>query len=188
MTENEKFLKEAQSKIKAFESERESERLRESAMALENINLTKEYNPTIRKKLRAESLKLWLTLLQILDENLQSDFNPEDTPELIVQPPPNSDGTVRRPGTDPAKIDDPKTREEYEKAIVKNREKQENHRLQTQLLRLNERIPLRAEEFINSSYNSSATDQEELKSAIEKIIQKPERKAELLKSLKSSQP
>ena len=187
MTENEKYLKEAQDKIKAFESEREPERLRESAMALENIILTKEFDAKIRKKMRANSLSLWLTLLQILDKNLRSDFDPEDTPDFIVQPSPLPDGTVLRPGTDPAKINDPKSRAEYEKAIAENREKQENYRLQTQLHRLEEKIPPCVEQFIRDSYTSSSDDQKELKEAIDKFIEKPERKTELSKLLASPQ-
>jgi len=187
MTENEKCLKEARDKIKAFESEREPERLRESAMALENIILAKEFDAKIRKKLRADSLSLWLTLIQILDKNLQPDFNPENTPDLIAQPSPLPDGTVLRPGTDPAKINDPKVKADYEKAIAENREKQENYRMQTQLRRLNEQIPPKAETFIRNFYTSDEADREELKNAIDGIIQKPERKEELLNLLKSQE-
>lgn len=188
MADNEKYLKEAQIKIREFETEKEAERLREAYMTLENVYLAQEYNPQIRARLRSDCLSLWLTLLQILDQNLDPKFNPDDVPQNIVQPPPLPDGTVLRPGADPAKIADPQARAEYEKAIAENRAKADNYRLQTELRRLDEQIPPRAEEFIKNSYTSADADQEELKRVVNEIIQKPERKAELSKLLKSSQP
>ena len=188
MTENEKFIKEAEEKIEAFKSEKEPERLRESSMALENIVLAKEHNTEIRKKMRSKSLNLWLTLLQILDKNLDPNFDSEDIPMRSIVPPPTSNGAAYPAGADPALIDDPKARAEYEKAIAENRKKTENYRLQIQLGRLNEKIPPRAENFIRNSFNDSMEDQEELRTAIEAKIEKPERKADLLKLLEPSQP
>ncbi|MEP6901790.1 MAG: hypothetical protein ABJA66_08575 [Actinomycetota bacterium] len=184
MTENEKYLKEAQTRVKEFETEMEAERLREASMALENVNLAQEYDSKTRSRLRKDCLYLWLTLLQLLDQHIDPKFNADDLPTNLVQPPSLSNGVVLRPGADPAKIDDPKLRAEYEKAIAENRAKAENYRLQTQLRRLNESIPPKAEEFIRNSYSSAASDQEELKTAIEKIITKPERKEDLSKLLK----
>ena len=74
----------------------------------------------------------------------------------------------------------------FEKAIAVNNAKINNYRMQTLLRRLNEDIPPRAEEFIKNSYTSSEADQEELKTTIDKIIEKPDRKADLLKRFKLS--
>lgn len=187
MTENEKYLEEAQQKVAAFKAEMESDRLRESAMALENVILAKEHDADIRKRLRTDSLNLWLTLIQLLDENIDPKFDPNDGPEELVQPPPTSEGLVYPPGADPALIDDPKARAEYEKAIADSRAKTENYRLQIQIGRLNDYIPPRAENFILNSFNKSAEDQKELKTAIDEIIKKPERKARLLQLLEPSE-
>ena len=187
MTENEKYLKEAQKQIKEFEATLEAERLNEASMALENVNLTQEYDSKIRVRLRSDCLSSWLNLIQIVDQHLDPQFNSDDVPTKLVQPPPLSNGIVLRPGANPALIDDPKLRTEYEKAIADNRAKAENYRLQTQLRRLNESIPPRAEEFIRNSYSSAANDQEELKTAIEKIIENPERKTNLSKLIESPQ-
>ena len=190
MTKNEKYLKEARTKINEFKEELEPERLNEASMALENINLTEEYDLQIRTRLRRDCLYEWLTLDQILDQHLDPKFNPSDVPQKNIQPP-SSNGTVLSPGVDPAKISDPQARANYEKAIADNRAKAESYRLQTQLRRLNESIPPKAEEFIRNSYTSATSaevDQEELKKAINEIIQKPERKAELSKHLKTAQP
>ena len=187
MTENKKYLKQAQQLINAFESEKEPERLNEASMALENINLIQEYDLPTRHRVRAECLALHLTLLQILDKYIDPNFNPEDVPVMVVQPR-LSDGRVLRPGVDPAKISDPQDRAEYEKAIAENRAKAKNYRLQSELRRLNERLPARAEEFIREAFTSSDEDQKELKSAIDAKIENPARKADLMKLVKQSQP
>ena len=181
MTENEKHLKEAQKKVKEFETKKESERLREAYISLENVYLPQEYDAATRTRLRRDSLMLWLEMIRLLDENIDVEFNSDDVPKTVIQPPPSANGAVYSPGADPSKIDNPTDRAEYEKAIAANRAKAENYRLQTHLRRLNEQIPPRAETFIRDSYIDSADDQKEVKNAIDTIIEKPERKADLMK-------
>ncbi len=188
MTENQKYLDDARGRIREFEAGLEPERLREAYMALENVSLAKEHVSKTRARLRTDSLSLWLGLLQILDHHLDPNFNPEDGPEELVQPPRTSDGVVYPPGADPALIRDPRARAEYEKAIAANRAKVENYRLQIHLRRLDERITQRAKEFIRGSYRPASDDQEELKKAIEETIKDPGRKADLLKLLTPPQP
>jgi hypothetical protein len=188
MQQNQKYLEEAQAHAKKFEAELESERLREAAMALENVLLVQEHDPRTRAQLRTDCLTLWLQLLQLLDRFLDPNFNPEDVPTKLVQPPPTSGGVAYAPGADPALIDDPRARAEYEKAIANNRTKANHYRLQITLRRLEERIPPRAEAFIRNSYTPAPGDQEELKAAIDGIMQNPQRKAGLLKLLTPSQP
>ena len=188
MTENEKYLKQAQEFIRAFETEKEPERLSDASRALENIILEKEHDAKIRLKLRSDCLTLWLNLVQIIDRRLDPKFDPEDVPEKLIQPPPLADGSVLRPGADPAKIDDPNLRAEYEKAIAENRAKSANYRIQIQLRRLNESIPPRAAEFIENSYTASDDDQKEVKAAIDRLIEDPARHADFSKLLKSSKP
>jgi hypothetical protein len=185
MTDNEKHLKQAEERIKAFEVEKEPERLNEASMELENVILAKETDPQIRAGRRKNCLFLWLTILQTIDQNIDPKFNPEDVPAKNVQPPPLGNGVVLRPGADPAKIPDPQARADYEKAIAENRAKAINYRLQIQLGRLNEQLTPSAETFIRSAYTSSPDDQKELKSAIDGIIQNPERRTNLNKLLKS---
>ncbi len=188
MTENERYIKEAREKIGAFETETEAERLNEASRALENVVLEQEYDARIRNRLRSECLTLWLEMVAILDRRLDSEFNPEDLPNKLVQPPLNSDGTLYPPGADPALIDDPKARAEYEKAVAANNAKINNYRLQTHLKRLNDQIPQRAAEFIENSYTESADDQKELKAAIDAKIENPARKADLMKLLTTQKP
>ena len=188
MTENERYIKEAREKIGAFETETEAERLNEASSALENVVLEQEYDARIRTRLRSECLTLWLELVRVIDRRLDPKFDSEDVPTKLVQPPLNSDGTLYPPGADPALINDPKARAEYEKAIAENRAKSANYRIQIQLRRLNESIPPRAAEFIENSYTASDDDQKEVKAAIDRLIEDPARHADFSKLLKSSKP
>jgi hypothetical protein len=183
MTSNQRYLDQAQAHVKEFEVTLEPERLREAYIALENVILVNEHGPKARADLRANCLSIWLHLLQLLDQLFDSNFNPEDVPEDLVQPPPTTGGIVYPPGADPALIADPRARAEYEKAIAANRKKIESYRLQLHMSRLKERIEPRAEAFIRNSYKSTPGDQEELRTAIKKTIQDPRRKERLLKLL-----
>jgi hypothetical protein len=183
MTENQKYLKEARAYAEEFEDNLEPEMLKQSYLALENVILLEEDDPKMRSQLRADSLYLWLQLIQLLDRFLDPDFDPDDVPEGTVQPPPTSEGIVYPPGADPALIDDTKARAEYEKAIAANNAKTVNYTFQTKLRRLNERITPRAEEFIRDSYTPTPVDQKELKTAIDEVIEDPRRKESLLRLL-----
>lgn len=188
MTQNETYLDEFRTNAEEFQNTREPEHLREAYAALENVSLAEEQNPKTRSKLRKNTLSLWLGLLQILDDHLDAKFDPEDGPELLVEPPAIPGGVILRPGADPAKIKDPTLRAQYERAIAANRAKANNYRLQIHLGRLDERITPRAEEFIRNSYTKDPEDQEELKTGIETTIKDPKRKESLLKLLAPPQP
>jgi hypothetical protein len=188
MTDNERYLQEARRLAKEFQSKRDAEYLREAYIALEGVILEEEFYPENRARLRTNCLALWLGFLQILDRFLDPEFNPEDIPENLVQPPPTSGGVVYPPGADPAVIDDPKARAEYEEAIAANRAKTEHYQLQIDLHRLNERIPPRVEAFIHDSYTSAPDDRAELRTAIDTIIKDRQRKENLLRLLTSPSP
>lgn len=188
MNENQKYMKEAREHARGFEDKLEPELLKQAYLALENVLLLEEDDPKMRGQLRTNSLDLWLHLIQLLDHSLDPNFDPDDVPEEIVQPPPTSGGVVLRPGADPAKIDDPKARAEYKKAIADNEAKTAHYTLQTKLRRMDERITPRAENFIRNFYTPAPGDQKELKTAIDKTIKDPRRKAGLLKLLTPSQP
>ena len=188
MNENQKYLKEAREHAKGFEDNLEPELLKQAYLALENVLVLEEDGPEIRGQLRTDSLYLWLDLIGLLDRFLDPDFNPDDVPERAVQPPPTSEGVVYPPGADPALIDDPNARAEYKKAIADNEAKTSHYGLQTKLRRLDERITPRAEDFIRKFYTPAPRDQKELKTAIDKIIKDPRRKADLLKLLTPSKP
>lgn len=188
MSDNQKFLSESRIHAEEFETELEPERLREAYLDLENVVLDREPNSGARGQLRMDTLSLWLHLLNLLDRWLDPKFDPNVILVTLVQPPLTSGGVMYGPGADPALIDDPLARAEYEKAISDNRAKADHYRLQVYLHRLNERIPPRVETFIRDSYTPALADQNELKTAIEGGIDNQRRKEALLKLLAVSQP
>lgn len=183
MTDNEKHLKAAADLIKAFESEREPERLREASMELENIDLRRVHDAKIRHSLRSSCLELWLIILKTIDKNLDISFDPKDIPQMNITPPPLKDGTRLPPGAAPLSIDDPAARKDYEKAVTDNRAKQVNYLLQTELRELDEIIPGKVNSFIDGAYTSS--DNAEVKTLIDRIIENDSRKERLYQSIKS---
>jgi hypothetical protein len=179
MPDNRKNLQEAHARALEFESKLDPDRLREADRALENVDLAREADPKVRAKLRSDCLVQWLELVALLDRHLDPDFDPDDVPEELVQPPPVPGGAVLRAGADPALVPDSRAREQYEKAIAANRAKAERYRVQTQLRRIGERIAPQAENFVRRYYTSAPADQRELKGAIERIIKDSARKARL---------
>jgi len=182
MMENQKYLREAHTYTKEFETQLEPSLLRLAYMALENVILAQESDLKLRAQLRVDCLYLWLYLLQLLDRFLDPGFNPNDVPEKLIQPPPTTEGVVYPPGANPALIDDPQARAEYEEAIAANRAKAEQYRLQINLRRLDEQITPRAEAFIRNSYTFTPSDRQEVKTAILQKIKNPQRQERLLKA------
>jgi hypothetical protein len=180
IVDNQKHLSDSRAHIRQFEAEMEPERLREAYMDLENVVLPDQHNPRARAQLRGECLALWLRLLDVLDRFLDPSFNPDDPPELRVEPPPTRDG-IEYPGMDPALIEDPRARAEYERAIAANNQKAIRYRLQIQLGRLKDLIPAGVVAFVYNSYSADAGDQTEVRTAIDNVIKNPQRKAELLR-------
>jgi len=71
----------------------------------------------------------------------------------------------------------------YVKAIAENNAKNQRHRMQLLLRCAAERATPRAEVSIRAAYGSAPADQAELRSAIDRIITHPPRKAALSKLL-----
>lgn len=182
MLNNIDYLNLAAKEITAFQSKKELEHLRAASMSLMNVDLRTEIKPESRKLIRIKCLKLWMELLQIIDQNIDPKFNPNEQPVLIISPP-EENGIQLRPGADPKLIKDPKLRQEYELAIEKNRKYADYFRFQKQINDINLEAQHSAEDFIRGFYSSTIIDQSELKSAIDKQITNENRKMELYKLL-----
>jgi hypothetical protein len=183
VVDNEQYLKEARVRAKKFEQTLEPEQLKESYAALENVYLPDAPDPQTRRRLRGRCLEVWLQLIQLVDQSLDPNFDPDDVPERTVAPPPTAQGGADRPGVDPAKIRDPQARAAYEAAIAANREKARNYRLQVHLRRLDERITERAKSFIRDAYTPASEDRTELRNGIENTLKDRRRKADFLELL-----
>gem|GEM_PF-6243370 len=181
MSENRKYVGEAKVLIAKFEHDMEPERLRKAYLLIKNVDLSKESHNRKLLWIRAECLSIWLKMIQLLDTYVDPKFNPDEVLETQVQPPPTSKGVVFPPGTDPNYIDDPKARNKYEKDIAVNQDKLKKYRIQIYLRQLNDSISNGAKEFILGSFNSSFSEQMEIKLAIDRIIENNVRKEDLLK-------
>lgn len=184
MADNQQSLREANQFARQFEARPEAELLRDASLALEKIDLPQEHDARMRGRLRAESLAVWLHLLNLTDRYLDPNFNRADVPATVVQPPPTRAGVKYPPGADPALIDDPQARAAYEEAIAANRAKAERYRLQVQLERIAPRVESGAEAFIRVAFSVAVADQAEIRAAIETGVQDRRRKAKLLNLLR----
>lgn len=182
MTDNAKHLENASELIKAFAKEKEPERLREAAIELENVDLRRIYEAAPRRKMRAQTMEAWLSLIQTIDKNYDPNFDAADVPAMKVMPPKLKDGTQLPPGADPKAIDDPQERREYEKSIAETRAKQERYLIQSQLAELSETINTKFEAFIRRDYGQNTDDRNEVRAGIEKINNEA-RRAKLLLQL-----
>jgi hypothetical protein len=185
MADNEEQLKKASELIKAFSKEKEPEHLREAALSLEEIDLKRIYKKSDRERVRSQALVYWLLIIETIDSNLDPNFDVNEELPLKVSAPPLKDGTVLPPGASPDKIADPKEREEYEKAVKENREKQEKHAIQSQLYEINGPVSKRAEEFIQKNYARTEEDKNAVRNAVERQIKNEQRKARFLALLES---
>jgi hypothetical protein len=183
MSDNEKHLKRADELVKLFEKEKEPETLREAGMELEDVDLRRVHDMTLRHKQRNEALEMWLTIIQTLDNNLDANFDPDNVPQMSVMPPRTKSGVQYPPGVAPDMIDDPKAREEYEKAVQDNRAKQEAYLLQHQLRELNETIPPKVESFIRDAFTSA--DHDDIKAVIDRTIESKSRRQSLYPPMES---
>lgn len=183
MTDNQKYLTEAKQYATLFIETKDPDFLKQAYETLSGVEVLCEQAPDFRLELRAMSLKAWLKLIVFLDESLDPEFNPDDVPSLLVEPPVASDGVIHRPGTDPVKISDPDKRAEYEKAIIMNRKKAENYSRQIDLRRLDKRIVARFKDYIRSCYTELPMDQLQWENAIENSIKNNTRQQSLIKQL-----
>jgi hypothetical protein len=158
----------------AFEAEREPERLREAYIDLENVILSEERDAAARAELREDCLSAWLLILEVQDRYLDPAFDRADVPPRHVPLPPEISFEA-----DPWQIDDPVQRARWEEACRSHEARIDAYRLQMDLHLLNEEIPPRVEAFIGRAYTSDPRDQAELRTAIDRIITRPQRKAAL---------
>lgn len=180
---NQQHLKEANTEIRAFQTDLETERLRRASISLDSISIPLEPNPKLRTQLRLNSLQAWLQLNELIQTHLDPLFNPKDLPEVSVQPPPTSAGVIYPPGADPNVIDDPNKRAAYVNAIAAGRAKADRYRLQTDLHRFGPYAEQRMEAFVHSSYSATKADESDFQSAVNKMVTDPTRKKHLLSLL-----
>ena len=167
MSANMKYVDETQALIAAFEKDSNPDTLLAALHTLNNVVPAIEVTAAARRHVRREALGTWLVLFDTVTQRIDHKFNPNDLPELTVQPPPTAGGIVYPPGADPALIDDPAARIKYEKEIAESRRKAEAYRLQTSLRKADGRIRKQLVAFVSASYEQTEDDQKDLVNTIE---------------------
>jgi hypothetical protein len=78
-------------------------------------------DPLLALRLARQRVVGWLAILEIINEDLDADFNPEELPPSKVSPPPDASGTQLWPGVSPNEVKDPAARQAYIELIEQNR-------------------------------------------------------------------
>src|SRR5262249_32883350 len=78
-------------------------------------------------------------------------FNPDDVPMMKVSPPKE---TGLPAGTSPDSISNPQLRQQYERAITRNRQKAEAYNHQHRLRQIMEWFPQKAQTFLINAYSA----------------------------------
>ncbi len=163
--------------IARFEETGDPAALRRAADLLEQMDLRAAEDLAGRRELRRSALDAWVRLLNLIDEKLDPEFDPDDLPELSVQPPAEH-GVQFPPGIDTAAITDPVAARAYEKAMEENRRKAQVYNLQHLLRRLEAKASAAIEDLVKEAYLPIPYDQQELESTL-KALRKPERRTTL---------
>lgn len=166
MQDTDKSLQDAVTLARQFEATQEPEYLRQAGLALEGVDPAVAPEASARLRLRQDTLLHWLGLLRLSHRAQDPAFDPAQVPALGVTPPRTRDGVAYPPGVDPARIDDPRARAEYEKALEDNRRYSEHYRRQLTLRRVDERLMARTEAFLRDAYGFQPADREAARSLI----------------------
>jgi hypothetical protein len=132
MSSDQNHLQEARASVDRFAQTLDPDWLEGAIENLESFRWNHELDDRQYRAARQDALELWLRLLDLLDRNFDSAFDPDDIPPKMVRPPalPDPSQGSLPPGASPSLIADPKVRAEYEQAIAANRAKIRRYRLQ----------------------------------------------------------
>jgi len=128
---------------------------------------------------RAEILRLWLRLSQMIDTVLDPSFNPRD--QALFNVPAPVEPWEDRPGLDFSDIKDPVLREVWRRAVEENDRKGAYWIFQWNLRRYDAESEEALESFLRWWFNATPEDREELDVAIRRAIWNPARVERLLR-------
>jgi len=137
------------------------------------------------KLVRNIKTRLWLHLLDDIDQLRDPHFNFEDRPTMRVLPPYGKPGVPSSIGSiDPAAISDPAVRREYEEAIRQNNEKAARRYLQLHLKKQDEQYTSQAVQYLSSIYDKTPEDSRELMMYLDLNLNNETHKADMKKKLR----
>ncbi len=119
------------------------------------------------EKQRTLNATLWLRAWQRLEAETDKNFNPDDVPMMNVSPPKE---TRLPPGVSPDSISNPQLRQQYERAIARNRQKAEAYSHQHRLRQIMEWFPQKTQIFLINSYSTPPANDAELHVLLERYV------------------
>jgi|GEM_PF-3868504 hypothetical protein len=136
---------------------------------------------TMRFSNRKENAGIWIEILSMIDNNLDTNFDitAPNVAWYVTPPPDGKNGYQYQPGTPPEVLKDPQSRSNYEVAILENKQRKKQLALQVALFHLNKRVNSGFEKFLKSSYTSSETDKKEIGEMLGKATLSPARKEKI---------
>jgi len=131
-----------------------------------------------RRELRRSRLNALLKILAAIDQEIDPAFDPKDVPSSTVAPP-VIDGVVLDSGIDPKHIKNPKVRKAYEQAIDRNAQKARRYAFQTGLRKIDAELMTEVRRIISGPYAATEPGRQEIRQALEKVLQEPDRRVQL---------
>ncbi|WP_152099898.1 hypothetical protein [Lacipirellula parvula] len=178
-----KTFKELAEQIKPVENKGELARFRKISQEVSQIEIaSKQQDPAAWSQQRTQKLRLWLRLIDAVNQSIDPEWDPKDSPELNVMPPPDSQSFS---GVDPSAIEDPKLRKQYEEAILANSEKAERHILQRELQKSGEVLRSKISKYASANFTDIAGEREGIKRSVEEEIKDATLRKQLMKLLVS---
>ena len=110
---------------------------------------------------------LWLRAWQRLETETDKNFNPDDVPMMNVSSPKE---TGLPPGASPDSISNPQLRQQYERAIARNRQKAEAYNHQYRLRQIMEWFPQKAQTFLINAYSTPPANDAELRVLLARYV------------------
>lgn len=180
MSKNNELLRDAAALIEEFSKGKEVEQLRLAYLKLEGVSIYEEANVASRYKARVTASGLWIKILNLIDENLSPDFDPDKTVAMSIMPPMTKQGVQFPPGVEPLRLTDAEDRKKYELAIAENKKAQQRYKLELQLSQINNQIKESSRDYFVLAYQSTDADQQEFKMLINAEVKSTARKKSLL--------
>jgi hypothetical protein len=160
-----------------FDQSHDPAALREAGLLLRSAPVSTGLTTAENDSLGRGKLRLWLTVLDRLDQELDRGFNPEDAPELTVVMPFE---TGIPSGLDPSEVRDPAARAVYGQAIQANQAKAERYNRQRRLHDADEELTPEADRFVTQTF-LPIFGSREFERTVQDRVTSPARKAGLLK-------
>jgi hypothetical protein len=124
-------------------------------------------DPSLALQFARQRVAGWLAILELINQELDTGFDPEEPPEMTVSPPPDTSGAQLPPGVSPKDVKDPAARQKYIEAIEQNRARLADYRRMSKLADAHEVIIERAEPSILDAHTTLGLSLDEIRALVQ---------------------